>query len=150
MTIHLDTPTDLLGRAGERLGTTEWKQITQPQVDVFAELTGDRQWIHIDRQRAAQGPFRGTIAHDFLTLAMAPAVIAEVLQIREMTAALNYGLNTVRFPVPLRVGMRIRAEVVVMRAQQKVAGVEVVFALTYQIEGGDRPACVADVIVLYP
>lgn len=150
MTIHLDTPTDLLTKAGQELGTTAWRQITQRQVDVFAELTGDRQWIHVDTERAAHGPFRSTIAHDFLALAMAPAIIAEVLQIREATAALNYGLNRVRFPAPVRVGMRIRAEVVVMRAQQKVAGVEVVYALTYQVQGGDRPACVADVIVLYP
>ena len=85
-----------------RLGTTDWIEITQDQVDRFADATGDKQWIHTDPQRAAKGPFKGTIAHGYLTLSLAPAVISQVLQIRELTAALNYGLNKVRFPTPVR------------------------------------------------
>ena len=150
MTTYLDAPTDLLERVGQSLGTTDWMKITQHQVDLFAEATGDHQWIHSDPDRASKGPFKGTIAHGYLTLSLAPVVIAEVLQIRELTAALNYGLNKVRFPAPVRVGSQVRATVAVMRAQQKTSGVEAEFTLTYEIDGEKRPACVADVIVLYP
>ncbi len=102
------------------------------------------------RERAAKGPFKGTIAHGYLTLSLTPAVIAQVLEIRELTAALNHGLNKVRFPAPVRVGSRVRAAVTVASAQQKTSGVESVFTLTYEIDGEEHPACVADVIVLYP
>ena len=150
MTTYLETPTDLIDLVGQQLGTTEWIKVTQEQVNLFADATGDHQWIHTDAQRAAKGPFKGTIAHGYLTLSLAPVVISEVLQIREVTSALNYGLNKVRFPAPLRVGSQMRATVSVMSAQQKTSGVESVFELTYEIDGEKRPACVADVIVLYP
>ena len=150
MTTILEQPADLLGLVGQSLGTTEWIEVTQQQVDLFADATGDRQWIHIDAERAAKGPFKGTIAHGYLTLALTPSVIAQVLEIRELTAALNYGLNKVRFPAPVRVGSQVRAVVTVASAQQKTSGVESVFKLTYEIDGEARPACVADVIVLYP
>jgi acyl dehydratase len=150
MTTVLEQPADLLGLVGQSLGTTEWMKVTQQQVDLFADATGDRQWIHTDAQRAAKGPFKGTIAHGYLTLSLTPAVIAQVLEIRELTAALNYGLNKVRFPAPVRVGSQVRAAVTVASAQQKTSGVESVFKLTYEIDGEARPACVADVIVLYP
>ena len=105
MTTVLDEPADLLGLVGQTIGTTEWMTVTQHQVDMFADATGDRQWIHTDAERAAKGPFKGTIAHGYLTLALAPSVISQVLEIRELTAALNYGLNRVRFPAPVRVGV---------------------------------------------
>ena len=150
MTTVLEQPADLLDLVGQSLGTTEWMKVTQQQVDLFADATGDRQWIHTDAERAAKGPFKGTIAHGYLTLSLTPAVIAQVLEIRELTAALNYGLNKVRFPAPVRVGSQVRAAVTVASAQQKTSGVESVFKLTYEIDGEARPACVADVIVLYP
>jgi acyl dehydratase len=150
MTTVLEEPADLLKLVGKHLGTTDWMQITQDRVDLFADATGDKQWIHTDPQRAAKGPFKGTIAHGYLTLSLAPAVIAQVLQIRELTSALNYGLNKVRFPRPLPVGAQVRAAVTVLSARQKTSGVESVFTLTYEIAGEDRPVCVADVIVLYP
>jgi acyl dehydratase len=150
MTTVLDEPADLLRLVGQRLGTTEWMKVTQEQVDRFADATGDHQWIHTDLERAAKGPYKGTIAHGYLTLSLAPVVISRVLEIREITAALNYGLNKVRFPAPVRVGSQIRAAVSVMSAQQKTSGVESVFTVTYEIDGEERPACVADVIVLYP
>ena len=102
MTTVLEEPADLLKLVGQRLGTTDWMKVTQQQVDQFAEATGDHQWIHTDPQRAAKGPFRGTIAHGYLTLSLAPVVISQVLEIRELTAALNYGLNKVRFPSPVQ------------------------------------------------
>lgn len=150
MTTHLNEPADLLKLVGQRLGTTEWMTISQQQVDLFADATGDHEWIHTDPGRAAKGPFKGTIAHGYLTLSLAPVAVSQVLHIREVTAALNYGLNRVRFPAPVRVGSQIRATVAVMRAQQKSSGVESVFTVTYEIDGEKRPACVADVIVLYP
>jgi len=150
MTTVLDQPADLLKLVGQPLGVTRWMHITQQQVDLFAEATGDHQWIHTDPQRAAHGPFRGTVAHGYLTLSLAPVVISRVLQIRELTAALNYGVNKVRFPAPVPVGSKVRASVTVMSAQQKTSGVESVFTLSYEIEGEERPGCVADVIVLYP
>lgn len=150
MTTVLEEPADLLKLVGQPLGTTEWMKVTQEQVDRFAEATGDRQWIHTDQERAAKGPFKGTVAHGYLTLSLAPVVIAQVLEIREITAALNYGLNKVRFPAPVRVGSQIRAAVSVMSAQQKTSGVESVFTVIYEIDGEERPACVADVIVLFP
>ncbi len=150
MTTYLETPTDLIDLVGQQVGTTDWMKVTQEQVNLFADATGDHQWIHTDPQRAAKGPFKGTIAHGYLTLSLAPVVISEVLQIREVTSALNCGLNKVRFPAPVRVGSQIRAIVSVMSAQQKTSGVESVFGLTYEVDGEKRPACVADVIVLYP
>jgi acyl dehydratase len=127
------------------------KTLTQQQADLFDDATGDLQWIiHTDPQRAANGPFKGTVAHGYLALSLAPAVISQVLQVREATAAFNYGLNKVRFPTPVRVGSRIRTAETVMSAQQKALGVESMFTISYEIDGEPRPACVADVIVLCP
>jgi acyl dehydratase len=150
VTTYLETANDLLDRVGQCLGTTDWIEITQQQVDLFADATGNHQWIHTDQGRAARGPFKGTIVHGYLTMSLAPVVIERLLQIRELSATLDYGLNQVRFPAPVRVGSQIRATVSLIRAQQKTAGVEAVFALTYEVEGEKRPACVADVIVVYP
>ena len=149
MTTYLDTPTDLLERAGQDLGTTDWMKITQQQVDLFADASGDHQWIHPDPAWAANGPFKGATAHGYLNPSPAPVVSGHVLQIRELTEALNYELNKVRFPAPVRVGSQIRATATVTHAQQKTSGVEAVFTLTYEIDGEQRPARVADVIVLY-
>jgi len=150
MTTYLETPADLLVRVGQDLGTTDWMKITQQQVDLFADATGDHQWIHTDLARAAKGPFKSTIAHGYLTLGPTSVVIGQVLKIRVLTAALNYGLDRVRFPAPVPVGSQICAVVSLVRAQQKTPGVAAVFALTYEIDGQKCPACVADVIALYP
>ena len=149
-TVVVDQPADLLSLVGQPLGSTDWMKITQEQVNLFADATGDHQWIHTDPARAINGPFKGAIVHGYLTLSLAPVVISEVLEVRELTSALNYGVDKVRFPAPLRVGTQVRATVTVMCARQKTSGVEAVFTLTYEIEGEPRPACVADVIVLYP
>jgi acyl dehydratase len=150
MTTVLDEPADPLELVGQPLGISEWMKLTQQQVDLFSDATGESGWIHTDPQRAAESPIKGTFAHGYLTLSLAPAVISQVLQIRELTAALNYGLNKVRFPAPVRVGSRIRAAVTVMSAQQKTSGVESMFKISYVIDGEPRLACVADVIVWSP
>lgn len=149
MSTHLTDPAELLDLVGDTLGTGDWVQITQGQVNQFADATGDHQWIHTDPERAAAGPFGGTIAHGYLTLSLAPAAIAEVLTIDNVTAALNYGLDKVRFPAPVPVGSKLRTTVTVRAAQRKPAGIEAVFGLTFEVEGSERPACVADVVVLY-
>ena len=149
MTTILEAPTDLLKLVGQRLGTTDWMKVTQQQVDQFAEATGDRQWIHTDPDRAAKGPFRGTIAHGYLTLSLAPAVISQVLEIRELTAALNYGLNKVRFPAPVPSGSRIRASFRVESVEEVRGGSQAVLAATVEREGGDRPVCAAELVLRF-
>jgi acyl dehydratase len=143
------SPADLLDLEGKPLGTSEWHEITQQQVNLFAEATDDHQWIHVDPERAAAGPFGGTIAHGYLTLAMAPVLIEETLTVQQLQAVLNYGLNKVRFPAPVPVGGRVRGVVTMLSAQPRAGGVEAVFTLVWELAGSDRPACVAEVVVLY-
>jgi len=150
MTIHLEEPADLLDLVGSPLDTTKWMKLSQQQVDLFAESTGDHQWIHTDPQRAARGPFKGTVAHSFLTLSLTPMFTSEVLQIRELTMAFTYGLGKVNFCAAVPVGSLVRATVSVIGARQKTSGVESVFGPSYDIDGSDRPACTAEVSVLYP
>ena len=149
MTTTLDTPRALLDLVGRELGRTDWREITQDQVNRFADATGDHQWIHTDPDRAAAGPFGTTIAHGYLTLSLTPIVLAEVLTIDQVGAAVNYGANKVRFPAPVPVGAKLRATVTLTAAVEKPAGIEAVFTLTYEIQGGPRPVCIAEVVVLY-
>ncbi|WP_274542830.1 MaoC family dehydratase [Rhodococcus opacus] len=149
MPMHLTQPTDLLGLVGQTIGTTGTLKIAQDQVNLFADATGDHQWIHTDPEHAARGPFGCTVAHGYLTLSLAPSILAEVLTVDGVNAALNYGLNKVRFPAPVPVGSALRVTASVVSAEQKPAGIEAVFRLTYEIDGGTRPVCVADIVVLY-
>lgn len=128
---------------GEQVGYSEWMEVTQEQVDGFADATGDRQWIHVDRDRAAEGPFGGTIAHGFLTLSLIPRVLPQLVDVRGFTMAVNYGLDRVRFPAPLPVGSRVRGGVVVEEVTEVGGGVQSVFTVTFEAEGGDKPVCVA-------
>ena len=148
-TTQISTPAELLHLTGKRLGVSPWHRITQDQVNLFADSTGDHQWIHVDPDRAAAGPFRGPIAHGYLTLALGPLLIAQTLHVEQLTAALNYGLNRVRFPTPVPVGSRLRAVVTLLGAQQRPAGIEAVFTVVYELEGSDRPACVAEFVAIY-
>ena len=135
---------------GRSAGHYQMDEARQQQVDLFAESTGDHQWIHTDPQRAARGPFKGTVAHSFLTLSLTPMFTSEVLQIRELTMAFTYGLGKVNFCAAVPVGSLVRATVSVISARQKTTGVESVFGPSYDIDGSDRPACTAEVSVLYP
>ena len=150
MTTHLATPRSLIDLPDEHLlGVTGWRTVSQQNVDVFAEATGDRQWIHTDPERAAAGPFGAPIIHGYLTLALAPVLISEVLVIDEVSMAVNYGLNKVRFPAPAPVGSRLRASVSLRHAQPRGSDVEAVITLTVESDGAPRPVCIADVMVLY-
>jgi acyl dehydratase len=134
--------------AGRELGASEWVEITQEQVDRFADATGDHQWIHVDVERAKSGPFGGTIAHGYLTLSMLPALGSQVMSLETPGAKLNYGVNKVRFPNPVRVGSRIRAHVTIGGVSAVPAGKQLTVRYTIEIEGEQKPACVAETVVL--
>jgi acyl dehydratase len=144
----LDNLDELTGLTGEELGTSEWLEIDQGRVDEFADATGDRQWIHVDVERAASGPFGGTIAHGYLTLSLVPLLGSQVFALETPGAKLNYGVNKVRFPSPVRVGSRIRSRVVMGEVTELPAGKQLTLHHTVEIEGQDKPACVAETVVL--
>jgi acyl dehydratase len=136
--------------AGEPLGTTDWVEMTQERVNAFADATGDHQWIHVDVERAKQGPFGGTIAHGYLTLSLVPWLGSQIFTLETPGAKLNYGLNKVRFPSPLLVGKRIRASAVFSDVTTLPTGVQVTISYTVEIEGEAKPACVAETMsVIY-
>jgi acyl dehydratase len=135
--------------AGQDLGTGEWMEITQERVDAFADATEDHQWIHVDVERARNGPFGGTIAHGFLTLSLVPSLSRGTTRIEGIRMAINYGLNRVRFPAPVRVGSRIRARVKNLSIVDVEGGVQVVNEVTVEIEGQAKPACVAEQVSRY-
>jgi acyl dehydratase len=148
--MKLSTPRDLLTLGGAELGTSSWVEITQGQVNQFAEATGDHQWIHVDPQRAKAGPYGGTIAHGYLTLALAPVFMAEVLTIDAFDAVVNYGVNKVRFPAPVPVGSKVRATITLVSAQERSGGtIEATFTIRYEVQGSERPPCVAETVYLY-
>jgi acyl dehydratase len=140
---------ELRAHVGQRLGASAWHQVTQEQVRLFADATGDHQWIHLDTERAAAGPFGGTIAHGFLTLSLAPQLVAEVLEVADAAITINYGLNRVRFPAPLPVGSRVRADVTCAAVEDVPGGQQVTYAVTFEREGGEKPVCVAELLLRY-
>ncbi|ANH36691.1 putative enoyl-CoA hydratase 1 [Nocardioides dokdonensis FR1436] len=134
--------------AGQELGTSDWVEIDQQRVDTFAEATGDHQWIHVDVERAKDGPFGGTIAHGYLTLSLVPWLGSSVFSFDTPGAKLNYGVNKVRFPSPVLVGSRIRATVTLGEVTDIAAGKQATVRYTIEIEGAAKPACVAESVVL--
>jgi acyl dehydratase len=139
---------ELAEAAGEDLGTSDWVEITQERVDGFAEATGDHQWIHVDVEKAAAGPFGGTIAHGYLTLSLVPWLGSQVFGLETPGAKLNYGVNKVRFPHPVRVGQRIRLNVTMGEVTDLPAGRQLTLRHRIDIEGEEKPACVAETVVL--
>ena len=133
---------------GQQLGVTDWLTVDQERVDGFAEVTGDHQWIHVDPERAKQSPFGGTIAHGFLTLALTVPFGAELYELDFGSSRLNYGLNKVRFPAPVPVGSRLRARVTLEEIRGTGAGLQLATTYTIEIEGKERPACVAERLTL--
>jgi acyl dehydratase len=139
---------ELSEAVGEDLGSTEWLQVTQERVDAFADATGDHQWIHVDVDRAKQGPFGGTIAHGYLTLSLIPQFTPQLFELDTPGATLNYGVNKVRFPHPVAVGKRIRATAQIAEVTDVAAGKQLVTRYTIEIEDESKPACVAETVVL--
>jgi len=132
--------------AGADLGHSSWLEITQPRVNTFADATDDHQWIHVDPERAKDGPFGGTIAHGYLTLALLIPLWSELLEVEGISMAVNYGLNKVRFPSPVPVGAKIRAHGVIAAVAAVKGGAEVTVDLTVEIDGAPKPACVAQAV----
>ncbi|MGI8523313.1 MAG: MaoC family dehydratase [Nocardioides sp.] len=139
---------ELAATAGEELGNSDWLEIDQARVDQFAEATGDHQWIHVDVERAKDGPFGGTIAHGYLTLSLVPMLGAQIFSLETPGAKLNYGVNKVRFPNPVRVGSRVRATATLGEVTDVSAGKQLSFQWVVEIEGESKPACVAETVVL--
>jgi acyl dehydratase len=144
----LDDLDELATLAGDELGTSDWLEITQDRVNAFADATGDHQWIHVDVERAAAGPFGGTIAHGYLTLSLIPFLGAQVFSLETPGAKLNYGVNKVRFPSPVPVGARVRNHVTMGEVTAVPAGTQLTLRHTVEIEGQPKPGCVAETVVL--
>jgi acyl dehydratase len=140
---------ELKSLAGADLGASGWLEISQQRVDTFADATGDHQWIHVDVERAKAGPFGGTIAHGYLTLGLVIPLWEELLQVGGVSMGINYGLNRLRFPAPVPVGSRIRLRARVVAADDVPGGVQLTAALTVEVEGGDKPAAVAEALYRY-
>ena len=140
---------DAVSVAGQRLGPGPWLEVTQTQVDQFADSTGDHQWIHVDVERAAEGPYGGTIAHGYLTLSLAPVLCGSLVEWTHRSMGVNYGLDKVRFLTPVKVGARIRGSLVFADITQRPDGAIVVTSdITVEVEGSDKPACVARQLVM--
>ena len=135
---------DLAALVGEEIAVGDWASVDQARIDAFAHATGDVQWIHVDPERAATGPFGATVAHGFLTLALLPQLFASALAIVDVRMGLNYGLNRVRFPAPVPVGSRLRAHCRLLAFEPIAGGAQLVTQITLEREGGSRPACVAE------
>jgi acyl dehydratase len=135
------------GLVGRHLGHSEWVTVTQEQVDLFAEATGDHQWIHVDPERArAESPFGGPVAHGYLTLSLLPMLVPQIIEITGFRMGVNYGLEKVRFPSPVPVGSRIRAGATLDGAEPFDGGVQLVVTVTVEVEGGTKPAMVATTV----
>ncbi|MDH2416125.1 MaoC family dehydratase [Nocardioides sp. CER19] len=133
---------------GEHLGQSDWHEITQHQIDLFAEATGDHQWIHVDAARAQAGPFGATVAHGYLTLSLLPHLVGQVYTVDGTSMAVNYGSNKVRFPAPVPVGSRVRAGVELVSVEASGNGHQLVTRVTVEREGADKPVCVAETVSL--
>lgn len=140
----------LVDNVGRELGVSEWHQVTQERIDEFAEATGDRQWIHVDRARAAiESPFKTTIAHGFLTLSLASSLIRSALQFDGARMAINYGLNRVRFMAPVPSGSRVRGRFALASVEETGGAVQAIWQVTIEREGIEKPCCVAEWLVRY-
>ena len=135
---------ELKAHAGEDVGMSGWHEVTQAEVDAFADATGDHQWIHVDPERARATPFGGTIAHGYYTLSLASRFIEDLLRVDGMAMMINYGLNKVRFPAPLPVGARVRMRLRLTAVDDVEGGAQLTSELTFEREGGEKPVCVAE------
>jgi acyl dehydratase len=134
---------------GRHLGHSAYRTVTQQDIDTFAELTGDDQWIHVDPERAAQGPFGGTIAHGLLTLSLGPRLVREIYRIEGVKMGVNYGYDRIRFPSPVPVGSKVRVGAEVEDAEDVNGGLMVRLRFTWEVEGASKPACVASMLLRY-
>lgn len=150
MTVIFSSPRDLLGQEGAALDASEWLTVTQDRIDDFGRVTGDLQWIHVDPERAKDGPFGATIAHGYLTLSLVNMFMPQMIEVRGFSAGVNVGMDRTRFLTPVLVGSRIRGTAVIVSAEEVKGGaIQCVIRVTVEIEGKDKPACVVDTINRY-
>ncbi|MHA7664850.1 MaoC family dehydratase [Mycolicibacterium sp. HS_4_1] len=142
-----DNLSEFVAAAGSQLGPTEWMEITQDRVNLFAEATDDHQWIHVDPERATTGPFGGTIAHGLLTLSLLPHFMHQLYRVDNVALAINYGYNKVRFITPVKVGANVRAGAVISKVDELDGAVQATMTVTVEIEGSEKPAAVVESIV---
>jgi acyl dehydratase len=142
----INGPDELKALVGEHLGYSDWMEITQERVNLFADATGDHQWIHVDVERAKAGPFGGPIAHGYLTLSLGPVLYPQVVQVHGFSMGVNYGANKVRFPSPVPVGSKLRLGVKLLGVDDIAGGVQLTMEFTFEVEGAAKPACVAEII----
>ena len=135
---------DLQARVGEEVGVSEWITVDQKRINLFADATGDHQWIHIDAERAAKGPFGTTIAHGFLTLSLLPEMSASAFQVLDTRMGVNYGLDRVRFPAPVPSGSRLRGRFKLLKFEPLEGGAQLTVEVTMEREGSSKPVCVAE------
>ena len=148
--LTLESPGQLKDFTGQEIGVTDWVAIAQERIDQFAAATGDRQWIHVNVERAQQeSPYGNTIAHGFLTLSLLTQFIAQTVGIRGLKMGVNYGLNRVRFPAPVRAGSRVRGRVELQSVREFEGGVEATFLITVECDSAEKPCCVAEWVVRY-
>jgi acyl dehydratase len=140
---------EFVAAEGSQLGPTDWLEVTQDRVNLFADATDDHQWIHVDPERAANGPFGGTIAHGLLTLSLLPQFTHQLYTVDNVAMAINYGYNKVRFITPVRVGSKIRARAEIAKVDQLEGAVQAIVTVTVEIEGSDKPAAVAESIARF-
>jgi acyl dehydratase len=148
MTREISGLEELTGLIGQHLGFSDWLTVDQARIDLFADATGDHQWIHIDPARAKDGPFGATIAHGYLTLSLVPLLANQVYAILGTTMGVNYGSNRVRFAAPVRVNSRVRAGVELLSVTTKPMGAQIESRVTIELDGSDKPACIADTLTL--
>ncbi len=141
-----DRITDLQALVGEEVGISEWITVTQERIQLFADATGDHQWIHLDTERAAQGPFGTTIAHGFLTLSLLPEMGASAMEVLDTRMGVNYGLGKVRFPSPVPAGSRVRGRFKLLKFEPLEGGAQITMECTMEREGSEKPVCVAESI----
>jgi acyl dehydratase len=149
MTTHVKSIDDLAQLVGTHLGYGEYRMVTQEQVDLFADATGDHQWIHVDPQRASTGPFGGTIAHGYFTLSLIPSLLSGVMHVEGVRMGVNYGTNKVRFTSPVLVGSQIRAGATLASAEPISGGVQIVMDVVVEMKDSTKPSCVAQVVSRY-
>ena len=144
------TMAELSSLTGSELGTSDWFEVTQQHVNLFAEATGDHQWIHVDVERAkAESPFGGPIAHGYLTLSLLVPLFTQVLTVTDTVMGVNYGLNKVRFPSPVPVGAKVRLTATLTKVEEITGGLQLTFACVITREGGEKPVCIAEPVYRY-
>ncbi len=149
MTTVFKTPSELLDSVGKQLGESEWLEIDQQRINLFADATGDHQWIHVDPEKAKDGPFGACIAHGYLTLSLVNLFLPQIVDVQGISMGVNVGCGKIRFPSPVKVGSKIRGSGELVEAEEMKGGVQAVIRVTVEIEGSDKPACVVDTISRY-